>query len=284
MIHYSGNPSEIKFIEDHYVRTDIIAAIISALGDAGKDLKRLKPEDIARIDEFHVGGLEATRELAGQLGLEPRHTVLDVGSGIGGAARFIAAAFGCRITGLDLVDQYCEAAETLTRLVGLGNQVDFRQGDALDMPFPDASFDVVWTQHASMNIPDKPGLYAEICRVLRPGGLFAMYDVLAGAGGPPYFPVPWAENPSISHLISPEKLRQVMEDAGFLVRSWRDRSEQGREWFRMAAERKPLEGDAKLGLHVLMGPQIRLMSRNLIRNLDEGRVVLLEAIAGRKPE
>src|SRR5512134_2441144 len=155
-------------IQTHYGRPDVGSVILAALEKAGKDLDRLTPEDLAPVDEFHIRGRAATLELARAAGLDANKRVLDVGSGVGGTSRCLAREFGCRVTGIDLTDEYCRAAAMLTAKIGLTDLVDFRQGDATKMPFQDDLFDVVLTEHVAMNIPDKRGLYREMYRVMKP--------------------------------------------------------------------------------------------------------------------
>jgi ubiquinone/menaquinone biosynthesis C-methylase UbiE len=268
-------------IESHYASQDLKEAVLSALAALGKDKAQLKPEDTAPIDEFHIRGREATLELARQLDLGPHHHVLDVGSGIGGPSRHLASWYGCRVIGLDLTEPYCQVARLIAEQMGMSSKLVYLHGNALEMPFPDGSFDVVWTQHAAMNIPDKVRLYAEIRRVLKPGGLFAMYDVLAGVQGTPYFPLPWARDPSMSFLLFPEELHELLEKTGFQILSWRDTSELGLNWFREVAAKRTEQRDGKPqpGLQVLLGSDIRAMSKNVARNLEENRIVLIEVIA-----
>jgi ubiquinone/menaquinone biosynthesis C-methylase UbiE len=278
------NPSSpADHIQQHYTRQHLGQAILSALADVGKDLDHLKPDDLAPVDEFHIRGRAATRELAQPLQLDSAKHVLDVGSGLGGASRYLACTFGCRVTGLDLTPEYVRVAQMLADRLGLSACVTYRQGSALAMPFEDASFDVVWTQHAAMNIADKAKLYAEIWRVLRPGGLFALYDILAGPGGALHFPVPWAREPSLSFLITPEALRGQLEKTGFRIVSWRDTSEAGQAWFReVAAKLQAQAGSPALGFHLLLGADFPMMAQNQVRNLSENRIVLIEAIAQRQ--
>jgi len=267
-------------IQEHYTRQDLGEAILAALTAAGKDINHLKLEDLASVDEFHIRGREATDELASQLGLSSNHLVLDVGSGVGGASRYLASRYGCHVTGLDLTDEYCQVAQSLAERLGLSALANYRQGSALDMPFEDNSFDVVWTQHTSMNIEDKPKLYSEIARVLRPGGHFAMYDILAGPVSPVYYPVPWAREPSISFLATPDQLRELLQGAGLEIITWRDTSEIGQAWFRdLAAKMQQQGGSPALGFHILLGPDFRQMAQNQVRNLNEDRIVLIECIA-----
>lgn len=269
-------------VEEHYTQRDLTAAILEALAAAGKDVDNLTLEDLAPVDEFHVRGQEATAELARSARLDETMHVLDVGSGVGGPSRYLAAEFGCRVTGLDLTEEYCRTAQLLADRIGLGDRIVYRQGNALNMPFDDESFEVAWTQHTAMNIKDKLRLYSEMWRVVKPSGLIAIYDILAGAGGPVHFPVPWAREPSISFLAVPDELRGLLKKAGFAIVSWRDTTDLGREWFRAMRRRAQKEGTSTLGFHVLLGPDFQTMAQNMVRNLEENRIRLIEVLA-RKP-
>ncbi len=167
----------------------------------------LSPEDTAAVDQFHVGGFEATEKLAQLLCPSRGSYALDLGSGLGGPSRYLAAKYGCRVVGIDITEEYCGIASKLAERMGLQDLVEYRVGDARDLPFSDESFDVVWTQHVSMNIAEKPDLYAGIFRVLKAGGRFAAHDVVQGASGPILFPVPWARTAAISHLQTSEAMR-----------------------------------------------------------------------------
>lgn len=272
---------EFKEVERHYTQSNLERAIFEALEEAGKDPNQLTLPDLAPIDEFHIRGREATEELASEIGLDSEKHVLDVGCGLGGPSRRLASQFGCRVTGLDLTEEYCRVAEVLSKRLGLDQLVSYIQGNALEMPFDDATFDVVWTQHASMNIPDKVGLYNEIYRVLKSGGYLAIYDILAGPGGEIYFPVPWAQEASISFLVSPDELHQVLEQSGFEIVSWRDTTEVGRSWFEAIVARNSQEDRPATGIHILLGKDFPVMMQNQMRNLNENRTVLIEVIAVR---
>jgi SAM-dependent methyltransferase len=169
----------------------------------------------------------------------------------------------------------------LSDRIGLAELVDYRQGDATDLPFPDASFDIVWTEHVAMNIPDKPKLYGEMYRVLKPGGTLAIYDILAGPSGPVLFPVPWARTPESSFLATPDEMRSLLEDAGFNVAAWSDTTDAARAWFVALAERIRKEGIPPLGFHVLLGSDFPAMAQNQRRNLEEARIVLAQIVATR---
>jgi MPBQ/MSBQ methyltransferase len=275
-------PTQVnECVQAHYGRSGLGGLILAALEKAGKDLNRLTPEDLAPIDEFHIRGRAATLELARTARVDSTKRVLDVGSGVGGTSRCLAREFGCRVTGIDLTDEYCSAAAMLSDRIGLAGLVDYRQGDATSLPFPDAAFDIVWTEHVAMNIPDKPKLYEEMYRVLKPGGTLAIYDVLAGPSGPVLFPVPWARTPESSFLATPDELRSLLEEAGFSITAWSDTTDAARAWFVALAEKIRKEGVAPLGFHVLLGSDFPAMAQNQRRNLEEGRIVLAQIVARR---
>jgi MPBQ/MSBQ methyltransferase len=284
-------------VKRHYTRgggtsMDMENTILAALRNAGKTVdQQLTVDDLAPIDELHALGREATANLASLLlnnNLQPNFNVLDVGSGIGGPSRYLASKFGCHVTGLDLVEEYCRVADSLARRVKLDELVNYWQGDATQMPFEDASFDVVWTQHASMNIADKKRLYSEMHRVLKPGGKLAIYDVfkaanssdkIVGSTSSIHFPVPWAADPSISHLISAEKARKLLKEVvGFKELAWEDKTEYVIDWIKQMIMRAQTSGPPTIGVHILVGPQWSEMIKNVLRNLEEGRIAVAQGI------
>lgn len=279
MIQENKQQSSAIAVESHYTRPDLENIILTALKNAGKNVGQLAVDDLAPIDEFHTRGREATATLASLLDLQPDFHVLDVGAGIGGPSRYIASRFGCRVTGLDLVGEYCHVAESLARRVKLGDLLTYRQGDATRIPFDDSAFDVVWTQHASMNIADKKRLYSEMRRVLKPGGRLAIYDVFKGANGSTiHFPVPWAPDASISHLILQEDARRLIKEAGFQEAAWEDKTDAVIDWIKQMIQRAQTSGPPLVGLHVLVGPHWPNLVKNLLRNFEEGRIAVAQGI------
>jgi len=270
----------VEALNLHYGRHGLGDAILAGLQAAGKDLGRLAPDDLAPVDQFHTRGKEATLELARLAELQSRMHALDVGGGLGGPARTLAAVVGCRVTVLDLTEEFCRVGEELTARMHLSDRVVFRHGNALDIPFVEGSFDVAWTQHSSMNIDDKEGLYREIHRVLLPGGVLALHEIMGGSKAPIHFPVPWARDPSVSFLRPAHEVRGLIVATGFSELAWVDVSAPSLEWFRRQAARAPAT-PPPLGLHLLLGSDFGQMFRSQARNLEENRIVVIQAVWAR---
>ncbi len=257
----------------HYSsRGGLADTIAEGLRRAGKDLNELKTADLAAVDEFHIRGRRATLELAERMHLGEDSRVLDIGSGLGGPARTVAEAYGCHVTGVDLTQAFCDAAEALSDWVNLGNRVAFQQGDATNLPFTDDQFDAVMTIHVAMNIPAKDKVYEEARRVIRPGGIFAVYDVLQGEGGDVLFPVPWAREPSISHLARPNEMESLLADAGFKILDVRDSTGESQNWFEEMMARMAQSGPPPVTFQAFLGSDFPEMARNQVRNLTERRI------------
>ena len=266
-------------VETHYTRGSLANAIRVGLAALGKDITDVTLDDLAPVDEFHIRGHAATLELAQQLMILPDQHVLDVGSGLGGASRYLAQTYGCRVTGLDLTAEYCDVARLLADRLGLSSRVSYRNGTALEMPFEDATFDIVWTQHASMNIQDKARLYREIARVLKPEGVLALYDVLAGPGGPVHLPAPWAGEASISLLDHAGGFALNLGASRLSHTDVARYDRGGSRFFQALVERSQRQsGPPPLGLHLLVGANATAIFGNMIRNLDENRICLIETI------
>jgi SAM-dependent methyltransferase len=267
----------IARVREHYSASGLANRIKSALTTIVPDGQPLTVDELAPLDQFHIRGMLATAELASAAGVEPSTHVLDVGCGIGGPARSVAATFGCNVIGVDLSPGFIEAAIYLTARCGLSDRVTFQVGNALHLPFEDAAFDVVFLQHVAMNIADRAALYTEVHRILTPGGRFATYDLVLGDGDVVY-PVPWARDASTSFLLRERDTRVTLEQGGFTPILWHDDSEIAFDWFKTTMTGPPQNG---LSLGVVMGPDFREMTGNLARNLREKRLGVLSAVLKR---
>ena len=260
-----------KEINKHYGISGILNSILEGLESSGKDLHSLTPDDLSPIDEFHTRGKESTIEIANLAQLQPHHNVLDVGCGLGGSARYIANQHGCSVVGIDLTDEYIDVANKLTEFVKLTDKVSFKQGSALELPFPSENFDIVWTEHTQMNIADKGKFYSELSRVLKPKGRLVFHDVFLGTARSPHYPTPWAEYGSLSSLCTQEEARTAIQKSNLVINEWKDKSEQSLEFFKEMIKKTEKSGPPPLGFHLLMGKTAKTKLLNLARNLEENR-------------
>lgn len=267
-----------KSVNQHYGRSDLGRAILDGLRAEYKDIDNLSYEDLSPVDQFHSGGREATLGLARLARLSRGLRVLDLGGGLGGPARTLAFEFGCNVIMLDLTEEYCKAGEMLTSRTGLGNLVSFKIGNALNIPFPDESFDVVWTQHSTMNIADKNRLYDEIHRVLVPGGRLTMHEIFAGPVQPIRYPVPWASDSNLSFLLPAREMREMITKHRFKEVTWLDVSKQSLGWFKERSTAPSRRTSTKIGLHLLLANSSKEAFRNQVVNLEEDRVAIVEAL------
>lgn len=264
----------IDGVRDHYRAAGLTERLKDLLGALGPQDQPLTPQQLAALDQFHTRGLAATAELAALAGIGADMSVLDVGSGVGGPARFLAATCGCRVTGIDLSEPFVDAARYLTQRTGQGDRVSFQVASALELPFESGRFDVVLLQHVAMNIADRARLYGQIRRVLKPGGRFATFDVVA-SDGEPHYPVPWARTSATSFLLTAHATRAAIEQAGFRALAWQDGTEAAKQWFNRLRESGP---PPALNLGVVMGPDFAQLAANLGRSLAQGRLGIVAAV------
>ncbi len=267
-------------ISSHYTHGNLVAAIRSGVESLGKTIDSVTVDDLAPVDEFHIGGRQASEDFLGQLDLSPERHVLDVGCGLGGAARFVASWYGCRVTGIDLTPEYVDTARVLCSWVGLENRISLHQGSALAMPFADSAFDRAYMLHVGMNIDDKARLCSEVCRVLRSHSLFGIYDVMKIGDGELTYPVPWATTATSSAVAKPAQYREALQAAGFSVIAERNRRDFALAFFdQLRAKTAAAGGPPPLGLHILMGRNTPDKVQNMIQNISNDRIAPVELIA-----
>ena len=270
-------------ISRYYTRGDLLERLHAAL--LGDDIDPDHPtiETLAPFDQFHGRGLEATEEVADVLAVAATDHLLDVGSGIGGPARYIADRFGCRVTGIDLTAEFCDVARHLTQMLGLEDRVAFEQGDALEMPFADASFDGAYSMNVSMNIADKAGFYKEIHRVLRPGAWLVLIEIAQGPNGSLDYPTPWAQTAESSFLVTPSETGEVLEASGFTDLKSRDTAKESLAFG--ARSRAMVERGEKppfRAIQLIHGDLAAEVIANSTRGIVEARIIPIEVFC-RKP-
>ena len=269
----SGNLSYSESVQSHYFVSELYNSILDKLKTIGVDLNNVKRTDLSSVDEFHVRGLEVSKELAQQI-TSSNLKVLDVGCGLGGPARMIADEKGCTVTGLDLSQEFINTAKALSKLVNLDSKTTFLKADALDLPFERNSFDIVWTQHVQMNISDKKKFYSEIFRVLKTGGKFLYYDIFKSSDNDINYPMPWASRQDLSHLINIAELEKILNSIGFNSFSKKNQTDAGLGSIKQMLLHIKEFGPPILGLNVLMGKDTKQKISNAFNHFDQGDLQL----------
>lgn len=269
-------------VSRHYQHGDLLNAIRNAIAQLGKTTDKVTLDDLAPVDEFHIGGRVATDRFMSQLNISGDDHVLDVGCGLGGAARYVAGTYRSKVTGIDVTPEYIETGNALCEWVRLDQLVTLHHASALDMPFGDESFDAAYMLHVGMNIEDKDRLFSEIHRVLRPGAVFGVYDVMRMKAGDLAYPVPWAADEATSSLADPEHYRRALEATGFELASEANRLEFAREFFeKIRAAAQAGQAKSPLGLHTLMRDGAKEKAENMMQNIAEGLIAPFEIITRR---
>ncbi|HJM82003.1 MAG TPA: methyltransferase domain-containing protein [Nitrospinota bacterium] len=271
-------------VSTHYANSKLTQAIKKGLASLGLDENSVTINDLAPVDEFHIGGREGTKIFMEKLDISSASKVLDVGCGIGGACRFAVENYGCSVIGVDLTNDYVATGENLNKWVGLDNKIKLLQGSALDMPFGEQEFDIAYMMHVGMNIADKTKLMHGVYKVLKPNGLFGIYDIMQVADGSINYPVPWAAIAETSALATPQEYKTALTSAGFTVLSEVNKSDFGNQFFEnMTTKIKKNGGPLPLGLHLVMGPTVKEKIANVWSHIKTGVLAPVEII-GRKQE
>jgi len=264
-------------LEVHYSARDIETRILAALRMAGLNPEqRLSPVKLGALDHFHTGGLQASLRLQELAQIRAEDRVLDIGAGLAGPARMLAASPGCRVDCVDLSPDFCAGAVLLNRLTGLEDRIAVHEGSALDLPFPDDSFDAVWMQNVGMNIADKRKLYAEVYRVLKPDGRFAFQEMNAGEAATCYFPLPWATDPADSFLISTEAMHALLGETGFNAEYFEDASDSMMNGAPVSVAPE-VAAQAQLSLSVYVD-NLTQKAENARRSLQEGQIRFVRGV------
>lgn len=267
-------------VQKTYGGAHLAERLLENLGAAGYDLNRLTPADLIAFDELHIMGRVATMDLGRRVALNETMRVLDVGCGVGGPARTLAAGFGCHVNGVDLSEAFVRAATVLSRQVGLADRVAFHYANALRLPFGDETFDAVFLIHVSVNIVDKKALFLELHRVLKKGGRLVLWEICRGINAPVIFPVPWADGPAFSHLVGMDELIRSVGDCGYSLIHKENATDEAAQWVRarMTSKQKKDPRRSQLDLNMVLN-EFRRKRINVSKNLLEGNIAILRAIA-----
>ena len=269
-------------LADHWSKEEVYEQIISALEDSGKSIEALTIEDLAPVDHFHSRGFAATIEMADQLPIKRGDQLVDIGSGIGGPARYIAEQFDCKVTGIDITSSFVDTATRLTWLLQMEGKVTFEIGDGNELPFEDETFDGGYSQHVTMNVSDRRRFFAEAYRVLKPRGYFFLSEHGRGPVKNPRHPLPWSADGRDEHLVTPEETSLFLKEAGFADIQIESTGPKYLSAYRRALELADKGHLSPFGSQILLGNRFLEIIQNAARNIEEKRTHPIQVLC-KKP-
>lgn len=269
-------------IADHWGSGDVYALIAAALEKTSKSLDAVTIEDLAPVDHFHARGFPATVELADRLPIKAGQQIVDIGCGLGGPARYMAKRFQCKVSGVDITQPFVEAANRLTTLLRMEDQVTIQHGDGQRLPYGDAAFDGAYTQHVTMNVADRQKFFSESHRVLKSGAFFALTEHGLGPKGDPHYPLPWSADGSGAYLVTPAETRALLEAAGFEDIVLEHTGPKYVAGYKTVIEKAEKGVLSPLGIHLLMGETALQKTRNTARNIEEGRTHPIQLVCRKR--
>ncbi len=257
-------------------------SLLEQMRKAGYDMNALTTADLITFDELHIMGRQATIELGKLAGLDADMHIVDIGSGLGGPARTLAAEFGCHVTGVDLSQEFVNASTVLSERVGLAGKVDFKHGNALELPFDGECFDAAFMIHLNVNISAKQTMFNEARRVLKKGAKLALWEICRGEKEGFIYPVPWAQDASFSFLIPMDEMVDLLSASGFENLQVEDATDEAVEWVRarQTSKKKPGSRPPALDLDLVLD-NFRQKRVNISKNLMQGCIRILRCIATR---
>lgn len=267
-------------VSEHYFHGGLLKDIQTAIEKLGKTIETITIEDLAPVDEFHIGGRAATEHFLKQLKFSNHDYVLDIGCGLGGAARYVANTYGSQVAGIDLTSEYIETGNTLATWVKLDKQIHLKEASALAIPFKDETFSGSYMMHVGMNIEDKSQLFTEVYRALQPGATFGIYDIMQIGEGAIDFPVPWASEKNMSFLTTSKDYQEALHNSGFSVSKETIRHQFALDFFKRQREKtKTQVGPPPLGLHTLMQNTTATKIKNMVHGIVSNHIAPVEIIA-----
>lgn len=267
-------------IETHYTHGDLLKTLELVFNELGQMPDSVTMEQLAAIDEFHIGGRQATTHLIEQVQFADQVKLLDIGCGLGGTTRYLASHYDSQVIGIDLTAEYLNVGKLFNQNLGLTDKINLLQASALSLPFAEQTVDGVTMLHVGMNIEDKQKLFSEVFRCLRKKSYFLIYDVMQSNEGEIFYPLPWSSTAKNSYLASIETYQKALIEAGFEIHKINNRREFSINYFNQQAE--VIKADRvkpTLSLQTLIRDDAKSKFSNLIQQIKSNVLAPVEIIA-----